>query len=80
MITTFLRACPTLWQENSWHRHVMKKLRYCYPMYNNAMLLLQNHLNSAVAMHYSSIYLLKNVRIHILTSQSNYSEQDSKGP
>jgi len=32
---TFLRACHTSWQENSWHsRYAMKKLRHCHPMYS----------------------------------------------
>jgi len=33
MSQTFLRACPTSWRENSWHRYGMKKLRHCHSMY-----------------------------------------------
>jgi len=30
---TFLKACPTSWTENSWHRYGIKKLSHCHPMY-----------------------------------------------
>ena len=28
----FFRACSTSWQENSWHRYVIKKSRHCHPV------------------------------------------------
>jgi len=32
-LQTFLRACPTSWREDSWHRYGMKKLYRCHRMY-----------------------------------------------
>jgi len=33
LFSSILRACRVSWQENSWHKYGMKKLRHCHPAY-----------------------------------------------